>query len=131
MEGKFPSLKVKWSLEILKKRAGLPVIILLPLDNTRPSCFFQWLWMWIIYKFITRKNSQGMIVSPELKLENSQVDRVTLKKQLMQYSVKPLFIWECLKWKENWSRYEILSNSILCKFMYETKSSIAMKSSGL
>lgn len=72
-----------------------------------------------------------MIVSPELKLENSQVDHVTLQKQLMQCSMKPLFIWECLKWKENGNRYEILSDSILCKFMYETKSSTAMKSSGL
>lgn len=33
-----------------------------------------------------------MIVSPELKLENSQVDHVTLQKQLMQCSMKPLFI---------------------------------------
>lgn len=87
--------------------------------------------MWIIYKFITRENSQRTIASPELKLENSWVDCVPFLKQLMQCSMKPLFIWGCLEWKENWNRYEILSNSILCKFMYETKSSIAMKSTGL
>lgn len=70
-------------------------------------------------------------VSPELKLQNNLSWLCYCPETINAVFYETAFHLRMSRMEENWNRYEILSNSILCKFMYETKSSIAMKSSGL